>query len=624
MPSECPPSRTCLLASHARDVHRVCRQFAIRQASILCSLSVEPDAFEQLCPDLDVTSVLAAGANQVAGTARDRTGTYDPVKRAWILPRRMAPVLIVLDAPTHLPSALSASLLRRGVRRIVIKSGTQWVQQGLVRLLARAAVRSGGIATLGLIERIDERLAARAESGRNDLVTRAPRLALRAARHGLERMRPTRHYRGLEPDHLDRLSGAIGGEREWVEKRILMFNSALSWGGAERQLVNTLKGLRHHGFDASLLCDQFGDVPDSDFFAHELEPLGIAVEPLYAAAAGSDAVRDGHAELKARIEALPPPFATRLWPYLAAILSLRPSVVHTWQDQTNVMAGTAAVIAGVPRVVLGTRNLSAPNFSYHLPHMRQSYRTLLRCNRVRLLNNSRAGAADYAAWLDVPEEGLSVLYNGLALSEQDGSMDAGRRLRQRLGIPPEAPVVGSIFRFFPEKDPFLWLKCAEHIATTLPETHFLLVGAGPLEPDIRRYAKRAGIDKRLVLAGTMRDPGAALAAMNIFLLTSRFEGLPNVLIEAQAAGVPVVSTRAGGSGETFRDGVTGWLVSERVPAAIAERVCQILRDSEWAAHASRTAPAFVRETFALDRMVEATIALYALGRADLNGARPDS
>lgn len=420
--------------------------------------------------------------------------------------------------------------------------------------------------------------------------------------------------RSFPPDRALRTSDlsapALLMPQDFVKGRVLMINSSLTWGGAERQLVNTMVGLSRRGFDVRLAGEYFGRVAGSTFFAPELERHGLPFDDLRKLGAGVDQrlPQDLAATLERRIEGLPQPYRGAVLPYVAAILALRPEIVHCWQDQTNALAGVAASIVGVPCIVLATRNMAPIHFIYHQPHLRAAYQVLAANKAVRLLNNSHAGAADYANWLNMSASCFRIVHNGFDFDSATADAEAPESIINM--IPTDVPVIGGIFRFHPEKDPLLWIRMATLIAWARPDIHFLLLGAGPLEADIRAEATKGGLGTRLHLPGTHANTTAILKRLSVFALTSRFEGLPNVLIEAQAQGVPVVSTRAGGAGETFIQGETGFLVNERDPKILARHVLDILDDPAFRAHCGNEAPRLVRARFGLARMVDETVALY--------------
>jgi len=137
-----------------------------------------------------------------------------------------------------------------------------------------------------------------------------------------------------------------------------------------------------------------------------------------------------------------------------------------------------------------------------------------------------------------------------------------------------------------------------------------MVGDGPLREEARRRARARGLGDRIVMPGNEKDAAIAIAAMDVFLLTSRLEGLPNVLIEAQALGVPVVTTDGGGAAETLIQGKTGYAVRPHSTDLLANAILRILSDTPWREAARQTSQRFVRERFSMSQMVDRTLDAY--------------
>ena len=117
--------------------------------------------------------------------------------------------------------------------------------------------------------------------------------------------------------------------------------------------------------------------------------------------------------------------------------------------------------------------------------------------------------------------------------------------RRRYGLNDDTPIVGTLMRFVRNKDPELWIDVAAQIAAAKPEVHFLIGGYGEMEGAIARRIRALGLDDRMIPVGAIDDIGLFFAAIDVVLLTSIAEGTPNVLIEAQAAGRPVVAPECG-------------------------------------------------------------------------------
>ena len=360
------------------------------------------------------------------------------------------------------------------------------------------------------------------------------------------------------------------------------------------------------------------DDATKNFFRPQLEEVGIPISQLARPAEPVAALRAAAAEIPALLKFIDAtakgvPFELHeIWLYIHTILAQRPGVFHGWMDDVNVKGGVAAAILGVPRIVLSTRSAAPDNFQVYQPFMREAYRALLKVPSVRIINNSAAGARDYERWLGIPEGTIGVVRNGFDFARLgvDDRMREAERYRDQLRIPSHARVVGTIIRFSEEKRPILWIEAAIRIARELDDVCFLMMGDGPLRPEAAERMQRAGFADRIFMPGYEKNTQAGLAAMDVFLLTSRMEGLPNVLIEAQAAGTPVVAPDVGGVRETFDHGETGWLLQGSDPDLIANTLVRILNDRNALEGAKIKAQAMVRQRFDLSRMVRETLSVY--------------
>jgi glycosyltransferase involved in cell wall biosynthesis len=152
---------------------------------------------------------------------------------------------------------------------------------------------------------------------------------------------------------------------------------------------------------------------------------------------------------------------------------------------------------------------------------------------------------------------------------------------------------------------------ASEVARHRSDCHFVVCGIGPLQRAAKSLARQYGIADRFHCPGTI-DAATALSLFDVFLLTSRFEGTPNVVLEASLLGVPVVATDAGGTREAVDQGVTGYVVAPAEPRAIAVRILQILDNPQWRLRLKEEGPVFIERRFGLKRMIAETLALYGL------------
>jgi glycosyltransferase involved in cell wall biosynthesis len=154
-----------------------------------------------------------------------------------------------------------------------------------------------------------------------------------------------------------------------------------------------------------------------------------------------------------------------------------------------------------------------------------------------------------------------TIYSGIELDLFLSARDRAsvEEAKRRAGIPPGAPVVGKIARLFPLKGHEQFLAAAAQIVRQMPDTHFLLVGDGPLRDELRAEATRLGFDDRLVMVGRVRPDAVPdyIQAMDVVVHTSLREGIARVLPQAGAVGKPVVTFDLDGAPEVVRNGVSG-------------------------------------------------------------------
>ena len=390
---------------------------------------------------------------------------------------------------------------------------------------------------------------------------------------------------------------------------IMLMIGTLGPGGAERQAVLTAVGGFHRGWRPLRLTCAFLKEDWQRFFLPQLEAVGIPVGEL-----ARDSLLGGEfctESLLAVFQQLPPRLQDA-GDYYQILMEQKPAVAHLWLDECNIKGGLAAVAARVPRIVLGTRSLPPHNFSLHQPYMREGYRWLLKQTGVVLLNNSRAGARAYEEWLQIPTGSIQVVYNGFDFDDEVLQRHrAGRTAyRHRHGISAEVLLVGTVMRLSEEKRPLLWLEIAAAVHRHLPDVRFLMAGDGNLRSEVQQRADCDDLGGVFSLVGYERQALDAIAALDLFLLTSRAEGLPNVLVEAQALGIPIITTDVGGASETVCHGVSGWVLDKDEIGDAAAQVVRLLQDTEWRCQAGLEAHRFVSEKFGVGRMLDDTLDVY--------------
>jgi sugar transferase (PEP-CTERM/EpsH1 system associated) len=275
---------------------------------------------------------------------------------------------------------------------------------------------------------------------------------------------------------------------------------------------------------------------------------------------------------------------------------LGPDVVHTHQISALLYAGPAARSAGVPVIV----------HTEHGKHyaVRRRTRWLGRiAGRYadRFFCVSRDIAAEVAAHRVVANSKIHIAPNGIETRRFRAGRDMLEILRS-LRIPIDAPVVGTVGRLSEVKRQDVLINAFASVKACVPEAHLLLVGDGPLSHNLRKLSAELGLSDCVHFAGYQQRPEAYLQLMTVFALTSRSEGMPLVILEAWASGVPVVATRVGGLPELIDQGKTGLLSSPGDDTTLAADLCRLLTDKTLAATLSAAGRQRVESMFSVDRM----------------------
>ncbi|MFQ3661410.1 MAG: glycosyltransferase [Chloroflexaceae bacterium] len=265
-----------------------------------------------------------------------------------------------------------------------------------------------------------------------------------------------------------------------------------------------------------------------------------------------------------------------------------------WSD---VIGRILARRAGIPRLVSSIR---ARNVNY-APWQLLLVRATMPLADVVVVNSRQIAAFAVAGEGARPE---SVVYipNGVdaSLYTQPVSRAA---LRAELGVRADTTLIGSVGRLTYQKGFDVLLQALARPG--LEAVHLLLAGAGEELERLRILAHSLGIDQRVHFAGYRRDVQQWLGALDLYVHPSRFEGTPNILLEAMAAGCPIVATNIDGNSEILTDGQHGWLVPHDHPLALADAIRTALETPVEARRRSLAAQERARQSFSIPPMVDA-------------------
>ncbi len=218
---------------------------------------------------------------------------------------------------------------------------------------------------------------------------------------------------------------------------------------------------------------------------------------------------------------------------------------------------------------------------------------------------------------------VEVVRNGIDVGAFRRCPEERQEVRRRHGIPAEAPVVGTVAVFRRQKRLDEWMQAVRKARERRPDLHGLVVGDGPLAAEVRHQVASAGLEGAVHLTGLQERVGPYLSAMDAYLISSEFEGLPLTLLEAMAMELPVVSTRVGGIPEVLEEGRTGALVPIGRPDRLAEEVLRLIADEGLRREMGREARARVERQFGIGGMVERFEEIYREVARRRDGGRTD-
>jgi glycosyltransferase involved in cell wall biosynthesis len=349
-------------------------------------------------------------------------------------------------------------------------------------------------------------------------------------------------------------------------RRVALVIGQLTVGGAEKQLGELVRGL------------------DRGRFAPYVYSL-----------------TDAASTVRAYVKALDVPVRTvggkglaRAWRLVRALRDDRVELVHAWLFIANTYTLAARLLGLRVPLVTSARNCKSQGWGHHLGNVaafRGSARILVNAEQVR-----DYVVRHYAA----PPGRIAVVYNGVDT----------RRFRPEAGRADGPPRIVTVGRLVAQKNPLLFVEAAARVHQAEPSVRFVLVGDGPLRAAVEEQARALGLGAALEVLGERGDVEEVLRGAHLFWLTSSWEGMPNVVLEAMASGLPVVASDVGGTRELITSGGEGFLVRPYHAEEFVHYTLDLVRDRDLR---RRLGDAARRRAlgFSLERMVSGTEAVYA-------------
>lgn len=296
---------------------------------------------------------------------------------------------------------------------------------------------------------------------------------------------------------------------------------------------------------------------------------------------------------------------------------LRPRVVHS-RNWGALDAVIAARLAGVRFVIHGEHGREASD-----PRGLNRRRNRIRKVLAPFVSRFVTVSFDLRRWLvgtiGIPAEKVVTIHNGVDV-DRFGTGDR-HAVRRALGLSDETLVIGTVGRLDPIKDHAALLAAVAQLGDVRPRVTLVIVGEGPCRPSLERDIIRRGIGDRVIMAGERLDVPDLLAAFDVFALPSLGEGISNTILEAMAAGLPVVATDVGGNPELVEHDVTGLLVPSGSSSALAAAVRAYSSDTGLAALHGKAGRERAARELSLDHMAGAYTRLYTSLSGEQRGAR---
>jgi glycosyltransferase involved in cell wall biosynthesis len=272
-------------------------------------------------------------------------------------------------------------------------------------------------------------------------------------------------------------------------------------------------------------------------------------------------------------------------------------VVFSYQYHANLYGRIAAHLARVPCIIASVHNVYTIDKKIH----RRIINKYLAGWTDRIVAVSKAVKDDVLKYDGVPGSKVEIIYNGVDLSK---FLDTnGNAIRNEFGIPLGAPVLGTVGRLTLQKGQRYLLEAVSQLRGKFPRLVLLVVGDGPLKNELKEYAKTLGIQESVIFTGSRRDVPSLLAAMDVFVLPSLWEGLSISLIESMAAGKPVITTDIAPIREVVNTDKVGILVPPKNSTTLADAVEILLRDRKLAGRLGMAARERVFSTFNIETTI---------------------
>ena len=354
----------------------------------------------------------------------------------------------------------------------------------------------------------------------------------------------------------------------------LHIDTARTWRGGQNQVLVTVLGLRALGHRTMLVAHPGGELRQRADEGLDLIELAPKTEMDLGAA----------------------------WRLSRLIKRVAPDILHAHDPHAVAMAGLALSTSTQPSTppLVASRRVDF--------HLRRSAMSRWKYRQVSCFICASEAIRRMLVSDGVPEAKTVTVHEGIDVERGRAAPPA--TLHEELFLPHQAPVVGNVAALVPHKGQRHLVEAAGLVVRQVPDARFVIAGEGELRAALERQIKDHRLEKHVLLAGFRPDVLSLHRAFDIFVMSSVTEGLGTSLLDAMAAGKPIVATSAGGIPEVVADGVNGFLVPPRDHEAMASAIVRLLKDPALRQRMGDAGYSRVCDQFSAEKMLERTIRVY--------------
>ena len=354
--------------------------------------------------------------------------------------------------------------------------------------------------------------------------------------------------------------------------KILYLVNSSEIGGAEKSLLLLIDNIDRTKFEISVIC-----LRGTGIFTEELKIRNIPVFIF---------------NIKKK------PFS--IFNVYITIKRIKPDIIQSFLFISNIIGRIAGKLAGVKVIISSQRSVDKWRRWYHwkIDRLTSKFTTLI-------ISNSFSGKRVLVEKGKIKSKKIIVIPNGVKSNQKRKPY-----LKREIGFDVEETVIGTVGNLREVKDHKTFIKVASEISRKFQSIKFLIAGKGPLERELKKIAELSGLKKKIVFVGFIKEIEKVYSAIDIFVLTSFWEGCPLSILEAMSFGIPVVSFSVGDVPYIIQNGKDGFVVKDRDFTELIEKIKLLLKNETLRDKIGKNAKEKIRREFTVEKMVKRYTDIY--------------